>query len=79
MEDEDTYSTVAAPVMVQNGEVKLLETNNKYAKMFKEFPLIGCEDHGFNFVFTSKKFYPNESRSDLLLNQIDDRPSKKAK
>ena len=47
--------------------------------MFKEFPLIGCSDHGFNFVFTSRRFYPNETRSDLLLNQIEGRFSPKAK
>lgn len=79
IQDEDTYSMIAAPVSIDNGRVKLLQTNNKYPKIFKEFPLIGCQDHGFNFIFTSRKFYPNESRSDLLLNQIDDRPSKKAK
>ena len=46
--------------------------------MFKEFPLIGCSDHGFNFVFTSRRFYPNEKRSDLLLNQFEGRFSQKA-
>ena len=79
LQDEDTFSTVAVPVSVEKDSIKLLETNEKYPKIFKEFPLIGCKDHGFNFVFTSRRFYPNETRSDLLLNQIEGRFSSKAK
>jgi len=35
MVDEDTYSTVASPVSLDKGKLKLLETSNNYAKMFK--------------------------------------------
>jgi hypothetical protein len=52
--------------------------NHNLPKIFKEFPLIGCNDTGFNFCFTSRKFYPNESRSDLLLRGIQGRSSDKA-
>ncbi len=78
MEDEETYSTVAFPIHLDDHHIKLLEVKHKLPKMFKEFPLIGCKDFGFNFVFTSKRFYPNESRSDLLLNSIEGRINKKA-
>lgn len=78
MRDEESFSTVAVPVEINKCELHLLETNNKYPKIFKEFPLIGSKDHGLNFVFNSKRFYPNETRSDLLLNQIEGRFSQKA-
>ena len=44
-------------------------------KIFKEFPLIGAKDTGYNYVFTSRKFYPNETRSNLMLRMIEGRPS----
>ena len=50
---------MAVPVEVTDGNITLLEVNHKCSKIFKEFPLIGSQDHGFNFVFNSKKFYPN--------------------
>jgi hypothetical protein len=77
-EDEDSKSTIAMPVSLNDGKIMLNEVNHKLPKIFKEFPLIGCKDHGFNFIFTSKQFYPNESRSDLLLKQIEGRNSKKS-
>lgn len=78
IKDEETYSVLAMPVSLSEG-LQLLEVNHNFPKMFKEFPLIGCKDHGFNFVFTSKQFYPNETRSDLLLHHIEGRNSKKSK
>ena len=59
------------PVEVNEKMIILLETKHDFPKIFKEFPLIGSKDHGFNFVFTSKMLFPNESRSDLLLKTIE--------
>ena len=67
------------PVKVKNEKLILLEANSQLPKMFKEFPLIGCQDTGFNYVFSSKLFYPNENRSGLLLKQMEGRESKKPK
>jgi hypothetical protein len=54
-----------------------LKLRTGFTKIFKEFPLIGAKDTGFNYVFTSKKFYPNETRSNLMLKRIEGRLSKK--
>lgn len=79
LEDENTLSTVAMPLKFEQEKVSLVELNHKMPKIFKEFPLIGCKDTGFNFVFTSRRFYPNESRSDLLLAEIEGRNSIKSR
>ena len=70
LEDDATSSVIAMPLFIEGQKVRLMELNHKLPKIFKEFPLIGCNDTGFNFVFQSKKFYPNETRSNLLLKEI---------
>lgn len=34
-QDEETFSTVAMPVEVSEGKLKLLEVNHKFPKIFK--------------------------------------------
>ena len=58
--------------------IKLLRFDHGHPKIYKEFPLIGSEDTFFNFIFTSREFYPNETRTQLLLKSIENRPSAKA-
>ncbi len=53
----------------------MLEAN--FPKIFKEFPLIGCEDTGFNFAFTSRDLHPAQTRSELYLKNSVGRKSAK--
>lgn len=54
----ETYKSinaiVAFPVRIEENKINLLMLEESFPKIFKEFPLIGCEDTGFNFAFTSE-------------------------
>ncbi len=61
---------IAVPIHIEGYERRILKVPDIVPKIFKEFPLIGAEDTPYNYVFTSRKFYPNETRSNLMLKQI---------
>ena len=71
--DEKTGCSVAIPISLEGDTVGLRRVEQGMPKVFKEFPLIGSKETGYNFVFTSRYFYPNETRSNLLLNMIEGR------
>ena len=43
---------------------------NGMAKLFVNYPLLGSEDFGFEFIFHSKRFIPEEERNGLFLPKV---------
>ena len=48
------------------------------SKLFMHFPLLGTEEFGFNFVFHSRNFKPEEKRNGLFLPDGNDNNEKEA-
>lgn len=52
---------------------------NGISKLFMHFPLLGTEEFGFNFIFHSRNFKPEEKRNGLYLPDGNENNEKEAK
>jgi hypothetical protein len=67
---------IAIPVLVTEKGYEVLVPDKSTPRVFKDFPLIGTENWGSNFVLNSKKFQPTEPRDGLELHIEEDAPKK---
>ena len=65
---------IAIPVKKLSDGLEVLIPNASTPRIFKDFPLIGTEYWGSNFIVNSKKFQPTESRDGLELHIEEDAP-----
>ena len=60
----------AIPVLNLCKKWLIEKIGSDHCQLFKYFPLIGSVGIGWNAVINSDNFYPNEKRSELMLNQL---------
>lgn len=59
------------PIEVDDDDWKILRVDQSIPQVFKDFPLIGSSPIKWNAVINSNQFYPDETRSHLLLQSLD--------
>ncbi len=74
LESEDGNERIVLPLESAN-EARSLDG---ISKLFMHFPLLGTEDFGFNFVFHSRNFKPEEKRNGLYLPDGNENNQKEA-
>ena len=67
---------IAIPVQVDSSGYEIVIPDKSTPRVFKDFPLIGTESWGSNFILNSKKFQPTEPRDGLELHIEEDAPKK---
>jgi hypothetical protein len=67
---------IAIPVFITESGYEVLIPDKSTPRIFKDFPLIGTENWGSNFILNSKKFQPTEPRDGLELHIEEDAPKK---
>jgi hypothetical protein len=67
--DEEDELEIILPIS-EDGEV--FEFNNRIARLFLYYPLIGSESFGLNFIINCKNFLPTEPRDGVHLNSDKD-------
>lgn len=65
---------IAIPVLPIINGYDVIIPDESTPRIFKDFPLIGTEDWGSNFILNSKKFQPTEPRDGLELHIEADAP-----
>ncbi|MDD3772200.1 MAG: DUF3883 domain-containing protein [Weeksellaceae bacterium] len=65
---------IAIPVSKMQSGYEILIPDDSTPRIFKDFPLVGTEEWGANFIFNSKKIQPTEPRNGLELHVEEDAP-----
>lgn len=65
---------IAIPVLKTQSGYDVIIPDESTPRIFKDFPLIGSEDWGSNFILNSKRFQPTEPRDGLELHIEEDAP-----
>jgi len=63
---------IAVPIDRQEDKVFLKTLGDKIPKLFCDYPLVGSENFPFPVVVNSRLFNPDDPRSYVLLNDVDD-------
>ncbi|MCS3532848.1 sacsin N-terminal ATP-binding-like domain-containing protein [Chryseobacterium sp. JUb7] len=75
--DEEEEIEIILPI---NKDQEVFEFNERLARLFLYYPLIGSEDFGINFIINCKNFLPTEPRDGIHLNsdkyQVKDQEEK---
>lgn len=67
--DEEEGIEIILPI---NKNIEVFQFNEKIARLFYYYPLIGSEDFGLNFIINCNKFLPTEPRDSIHLNSDKD-------
>lgn len=67
--DEEEEIEIILPI---NKDHEAFEFNERIARLFLYYPLIGSEDFGINFIINCKRFLPTEPRDGVHLNSDKD-------
>lgn len=69
----------AIPISVKEGRNSIEQIDKNLPQVFKDFPLIGSSPIEWNAIINSNNFYPDEKRSCLMLNSIDEMNEEKVR
>ena len=67
--DEEDEIEIILPI---NKEKEVFEFDERIARLFLYYPLIGSENFGINFIINCKKFLPTEPRDGIHINSDKD-------
>lgn len=67
--DKENEIEIILPINKNN---EVIQFNEKIARLFYYYPLIGSEDFGINFIINCNKFLPTEPRDTIHLNSDKD-------
>ncbi|MBL4898581.1 MAG: ATP-binding protein [Colwellia sp.] len=65
------FTTIAIPILRDNGEISIGQMQNELPRLFCDFPLVGTENFPFPVIINNPNFNPTEPRDGILLTGIE--------